>query len=271
MTALPILHTRIQHTAMLLLYQKNCHEEMKKISRCNKKEGLIMGKAFKKPKGRGGYIGWQRSVRSEHAVEKYEVPLSWIKKDIINQAITVAQQRYSLSDKQVSALKSVPVYVWKEQKPTSWHHTGKFFEKTYHYNLVEEAHLFATNPELISETINSHKRKLAKQKKQSKNNGRVTLYRFSKQIWNGDRRNRTITGYDDGIGITIGRSNRLYVVISTHNGKYKADTKPVYYTLHSHSLAILNKYHSFADLIKKHKKYARIQSNYNALLQYLRN
>ena len=261
MTVLSILHTRIQHTAMLLLYQKNCYEEMQeKISRCNKKEGLIMG-----------YIGWQRSVRSEHAVENYEVPLSWIKKDIINQALNVAQQRYSLSDKQVSALKSAPVYVWKEQKPTSWHHTGKFFEKTYHYNLVEEAHLFATNPELISETINSHKRKLAKQKKHSKNNGKVTFYRFSKQIWNGNRRNRTITGYDDGIGIIIGRSNRLYVVVSTHNGKYKAATKPVYYTLHSHSLAILNKYHSFADLIKKHKKYVCIQSNYDALLQYLRN
>ena len=57
MTALPILHTRIQHTAMLLLYQKNCYEEkQEKISRCNKKEVLIMVNLLKSQKAEEGTL-----------------------------------------------------------------------------------------------------------------------------------------------------------------------------------------------------------------------
>lgn len=92
------------------------------------------------------YIGESRSIRSADAIDHFEVPLSWFTKDVLmrfkksgfnNQDSTTDSKPFP------DQIFKVPLYVWKFVAktigPSSWHHTGKFYRKTYQYSLVEVA------------------------------------------------------------------------------------------------------------------------------------
>ena len=83
-----------------------------------------------------GYVGWSRSVRSEKAIENFEVPKKMINRDLLSLAIATAKDRYDLTDQDVTNLEKIPVYVWSMMKPSRWHHTVKYFKKTDNYYLL---------------------------------------------------------------------------------------------------------------------------------------
>lgn len=92
-----------------------------------------------------GYIGYSRSVRSEMAIENYEVPKSLINRDLIDNFFSdLEEDKYYYNEEQLSNLKKFKLCHWKfiadkYIQASSWHHTGSYYNKTNHYSLFDIA------------------------------------------------------------------------------------------------------------------------------------
>ncbi|MEG2831905.1 MAG: hypothetical protein RR832_05785 [Bacilli bacterium] len=75
-----------------------------------------------------GYIGTSRSVRSRNAIDEMIMPLSLITKDVLDELLYT----YEVEDK--VPLNKFKRYV-ESNADSEWHHTGKFFNETTHYDL----------------------------------------------------------------------------------------------------------------------------------------
>lgn len=140
-----------------------------------------------------GYVGSKRSVRSERAISNYEVPMSQINKDMISEFIENADQNI-FSD--VASLPSqVSIWRWGAEKvgATSWHHTGKYLNRTNHYSLYAVAAYFQDN----KDTYMNHYQidKMANKIEKSRDNAGLYAY-VEKTIWEGKyRKYKTPTNY----------------------------------------------------------------------------
>src|SRR5690554_4486943 len=138
-----------------------------------------------------GYVGHSRSVRSYNAIEGYEVPLTMIKRDLVDEFLEDNKEEFK---NDLEFLKSVSVakwkYVAKTMPATSWHHTSKHFNKTNHYDLLEVAE------EIIErkQTLDKDYKEYMEEKK--KNNSDVEYGVIKVQIWGGTRRYPKVVGYD---------------------------------------------------------------------------
>src|SRR5699024_3416250 len=79
-----------------------------------------------------GYVGYSRSVRSQRAIESFEMPLSFIKKAVIMDFLEEHKEEYGESD--LTFLKKLAVTKWKFiaielTASSSWHHTSSYFNK----------------------------------------------------------------------------------------------------------------------------------------------
>ena len=97
-----------------------------------------------------GYIENKRSLRSQQAIENYEVPLSMFTKKLINECLDNYKsdkeyfEEYGfLTDEEIESLKKVTLNRWKEVAKavgaTNWHHTSLYFNKTNHYDILKLA------------------------------------------------------------------------------------------------------------------------------------
>lgn len=99
-----------------------------------------------------GYIDKSRSIRSQDAIEHYEVPISMINREFIDKFLKVYEYCFR-ADKHY--LKKLPVGIWKfaalQMGRSSWHHTGCYYRKTDHYNMYHVARKLIKEKDTIIE------------------------------------------------------------------------------------------------------------------------
>ncbi|EGQ3391996.1 hypothetical protein G0U17_002131 [Staphylococcus pseudintermedius] len=144
-----------------------------------------------------GYIGFSRSVRSMHAIEDFEIPISLINKNIINEFLNV--NPFAYTDDELNRLLSIPLNRWKfvaEEciRPSSWHHTGKLYRATNHYSLNDIAqYLLENNYEQAYQEYKS--------KKNNDDPKEIEYVYLLVNIWGGTKRYPKIVGTEEIVGI----------------------------------------------------------------------
>ncbi|HAR5836070.1 TPA: hypothetical protein I1527_002360 [Staphylococcus pseudintermedius] len=144
-----------------------------------------------------GYIGFSRSVRSMHAIEDFEIPISLINKNIINKFLNV--NPFAYTDDELNRLLSIPLNRWKfvaEEciRPSSWHHTGKLYRATNHYSLNDIAqYLLENNYEQAYQEYKS--------KKNNDDPKEIEYVYLLVNIWGGTKRYPKIVGTEEIVGI----------------------------------------------------------------------
>jgi hypothetical protein len=102
-----------------------------------------------------GYIGRSRSVRSQRAIDSYEVPLSMINKSLIEEYLDEIEVAEELSADDINYLRALTISRWKfgakRNGAASWHHTSKFYNETLHYSLDEIADYILNDREWFEE------------------------------------------------------------------------------------------------------------------------
>lgn len=212
-----------------------------------------------------GYVGWSRSVRSEKAIENFEVPKKMINRDLLSLAIDTAKDRYDLTDQDVTNLEKIPVYVWSMMEPSSWHHTGKYFQKTDHYDLLREAQVFLNYPEVVEAKIVLHRKQIAEKKALiAEEANDYHLYSYGKEIWDGSRNHRKFLRTEFGYGIAFGVNRKLYrIAYLDDKNSLKCEDDLKYYLLGTKSLHIYDSYDNYAELIKSDPTYKNTKRVFN--------
>lgn len=102
-----------------------------------------------------GYIGYSMSVRACEAYESGEKPFSkWQKQDILSELKNQGFNTEVLEKISLKILKEVFLY------ESSWHHTSKYFNKTYFYSVIDfendiEAYEISCNEAIEKKKLNS--------------------------------------------------------------------------------------------------------------------
>ncbi|WP_207578242.1 hypothetical protein [Listeria seeligeri] len=164
-----------------------------------------------------GYIGTKRSVRSQYAIEDYEVPLNHFNKDLIQSFIDENEEFETLRLKTVKLWKFVAGKIGS----TSWHHTGTYFNETDHYSL------FAIAEELVQNGTkweNAYKAYLD-QEKESVISESVFLSVIKVQVWGGTKKHPKLIGYEAVMGVKKG--DWLHAVSEAEQSKYKLSANRV--------------------------------------------
>ena len=165
-----------------------------------------------------GYIGYSRSERSAYAIENYEVPKSLIKRDLILNYLESDNFKEFLEEKNIerkkiekiiNELKNRPLKDWKNVtkliNPSSWHHTGKFYNKTDHYSLNDIAEFLMNNKSIELE----------------KNKEKINFIIIEKEIWGGTRKYPKFLGTENIVGVQ--KDNWLLYKIFNNINKIKLD------------------------------------------------
>lgn len=200
-----------------------------------------------------GYIGASRSVRSQEAIESFEVPISMFSKSLILEFIEENKESFSVEE--LEYLGKVSVEKWKyiatELEPSSWHHTGSYYKKTNHYNLYSIAEYIIEIKDTIDEKYNKYK-----ESKQQK----YTNYKFGVikvQVWGGSKRSPRLEGYEEVAGIVVG--DWLY-----YKNKDGLTNK---FKITANKVEWLKEYDSYTSLTKKHKEYKSTKKVFNKLIE----
>lgn len=203
-----------------------------------------------------GYVGASRSVRSQEAVDSYEVPLSMINKSLIEDFLS-EQEDFSRED--LSFLSKVSVSKWKyvatEKMPaSSWHHTSSYFNKTHHYCLryISEELLE------MKDTLDSDYKKYRDTKRKEFPGIKYGVIKV--QVWGGSRKRPRLEGYQEVAGIVLGdwlfyKNNHSS---SGSIGKFKITANKVEW---------LKEYDSYAELVSKHNDYKNSKRVFNKLIK----
>lgn len=203
-----------------------------------------------------GYVGASRSVRSQEAVESYEVPISMINKALISEFLFDHENDFS--SESLNFLKGISVAKWKyvaseRMSATSWHHTSSYFNKTHHYSLYD----IAEKSLEIKDTLDSDYKAFRESKKKDVPNIKYGIIKV--QMWGGSRKRPKLMGYEEVAGIVIGEW-LFYKYNHSINGsinKYKTTANKVEW---------LKKYDSYEDLTKSHKEYKSSKRVFNKLI-----
>lgn len=200
-----------------------------------------------------GYIGYSRSVRSQKAIEDYELPLSLINKSIIESFLNEYEEEFPKNE--LSFLQKLTVKKWnfiakEHTERSSWHHTSNYFNKTNHYDLLTVAKKAIELKEEIDILY--------------KENQTVKVdYSFGVmqvQIWGGSRKHPKLIGYEIVAGVIIGdwlyfkESHNKHALIS----RYKASANKVNW---------INEFDNYDGLIKKHKDFKNTKRVFNEIIK----
>ena len=203
-----------------------------------------------------GYVGTSRSVRSQQAINSYEVPLSMINRQLVDGFLHENKEQFSKED--FDFLKATPIKKWKYIAKnralfSSWHHTSSFFNETNHYdlNIIAEK-LLATKNTLDDE----YKKYLQSQKIE---NPAITYGVIKVQVWGGSKKHPKIEGYNEVAGIIVGdwlfyKENHSVLGLTC---KYKTNANKVEW---------LKRYTSYTELTKNNSAYKNTKTVFNKLI-----
>lgn len=201
-----------------------------------------------------GYVGYSRSVRSQKAIEDYEVPLSFINKNLVEDFLSEYDE--------FKSLEKVPVSLWKfvakSTSPSSWHHTSNRYNKTNHYSLVELA-------EIIEDDIDywkgEYKKELEERRlEKTKRLENLRLAVITAEIWGGTRKHPKMIGTEEVLCIIKGAYG--YPVTESENSRYKLDAN-------KNSVGKHYKIEEYNELVKIHKNFKSKKREINKLIKKL--
>lgn len=194
-----------------------------------------------------GYVGSSRSVRSRNAIKNYEMPLSMINRSIIQDLIDEYPEYESL--------RKVPVSIWKyaseNDGASSWHHTGKYFNQTDHYDLLEIADMLSEKLDEITADYKEAKKAKKAEKQQLKKEATYCILEV--QIWGGTRKHPKLLGTEYVAGLRIG--NWMY---SINGSKYKVDANKVVGQWD---------YQTYDEMVKKNKEFKSTKRKFNKIVK----
>lgn len=197
-------------------------------------------------KENSGYIGNSRSVRSQQAIDSYEIPLSLINKDIIGSFINDNFE----DRKERDFLYKVPVGLWKfsaiEKGASSWHHTSSFYNKTNHFNLFDIADF------LLTTDFRALERKYKDSKRKIPIDLKYGVLEFD--IWGGTRRHPVIIGQEEVAGIIKGDW------LHTSYEKHKINARKTVWC---------KQYDTYTELTRKHPQYRGQVKYFNQIIKNL--
>lgn len=180
-----------------------------------------------------GYNGFSRSNNSRDAINGFEMPISMINKNIIQNWLETDAGYCDFTDKQLETLKKTKVSRWKQMvkshfvQPSVWHHTSSWYNKTDHYRLED-----------VAEAILEH----ADYNPEPEKTPESLKYGFiNVQVWGGTRKHPKIEGEESQIGIVKGQW--LY---ATDGKKYKTTANKV---------IEFKTFDDYSDLVKHYPKY----------------
>jgi len=201
-----------------------------------------------------GYVGYSRSVNSENAIANYEVPLSLIKRTLIQNFINKNQEYKSLEDVSVAVWK----YVAKKDNPTSWHHTSNHYNKTNHYSLFSIAEDLLENKEYWIECYQEHLKEQKEEKQKELRNLKLTI--VTAEIWGGTRKYPKLLGHEKVLCIIKG--SFAYPVSESENSRY---------SLYANKNEIGKEYEidEYYELVKEHKEFKSMKRQVNKLAKIL--
>lgn len=196
-----------------------------------------------------GYIGAKRSIRSDQAIEDFEVPFSHINKDLITDFIGEYPE--------YSSLKEVKVCIWKRAAksigPSSWHHTGKFYNETDHYALNEIADELMEN-RITHEIEHEEEKQALKQKKRII----IDLMQFCViewQVWGGTRNHPKVLFNEKDVAILKGDWAHTRV-----SGKHN---------IYGRKIVSYKTYDTWKALTKEHPEYTGLYYRMNSIRKSL--
>ncbi|MFA5448849.1 MAG: hypothetical protein WC292_00185 [Clostridia bacterium] len=207
-----------------------------------------------------GYVGASRSVRSQEAVDSYEVPMSMIKKALIEDFL---DEQDDFTSEDINFLSKVSVAKWKyvaseRMSVSSWHHTSSYFNETYHYSLCSISDKLLE----IKDTLDTDYKEYRDSKKKEVSDVKYGVIKV--QVWGGSRKRPRLEGYEEVAGIVVG-DWLFYKNNHSINGciaKFKTTANKVEW---------LKEYDSYADLTKNHKEYKNTKKVFNNLISEKRN
>lgn len=112
--------------------------------------------------GQSGYLGFSMSLRAREAYDQGEMPWSkWTKMTLLEAIAEVFGD--SVSEK----AKKVPLEALKASmlEQSSWHHTGKYANKTYFYQLIDQS---AEEADLLIDQLIEEKKEEKKKEEKKK-------------------------------------------------------------------------------------------------------
>jgi len=204
-----------------------------------------------------GYVGAQRSVRSQQAIEDFKVPLSLIKRPLIEKFLNSHASDYSKED--LGFLKTVSVAKWKYlikergMGYDSQHHTSCWFNMTIHYDLEEIAEALVEEQVTLDK---EYKEYLSSKKKASKD----FKYGVIKvAVWGGTRNRPRFKGYEEVAGIIVG-----HFLYYKHHHKPNSIVKKL--KTNAKKVRWLKDYNSYKALVTNYKKYENSEDVFQQLI-----
>ena len=139
--------------------------------------------------GNSGYVGQSRSKRSDEAIENGEVPISMIKLSFLEEHFQ-NDEIDIITNFGVSNFKKLAIQLGAN----SWHHTGKYYNETDHYNVYD------VYDRLVKMTT-EEKILFKEENKEVKKEIEELKYGFiTQEIWGGTRKYPKIIGEQTRIG-----------------------------------------------------------------------
>lgn len=210
-----------------------------------------------------GYVGTSRSVRSQRAIASYEVPITMINKSLVESFLGNDEFVEDFSNEDLAYLKTITISKWKyiakeRMWESSWHHTGKYFQETDHYNLIEIAEKLIELKNVLDEDYRNYLEECRLAKEAETANFKFGVIVVN--IWGGTRSHPHITGTEKAAGIVKG--DWLYYTyahrLTTSIRKYKTDSRNV---------VSFENFDSYTDLVKKHPEYKSTKKIFNRLIK----
>ena len=205
-----------------------------------------------------GYIGNRRSERSQDAIDNYELPLALINKDNIYEFLGEIED--DINKEEYIFIEKLPIALWKfvateKCGASSWHHTGKYFRETDHYNLYDIVEKILDERESIKKQYSDYRKEKSKEKLAKKLNYEFGV--ISVQIWGGTRKHPKLIGSEEVSGIIIGdwlHYEDEYGVISRYN-------------IYANKTEWYKTFNSYSELVKKFPKYKGTKKLFNKLIK----
>lgn len=203
-----------------------------------------------------GYVGSSRSIRSNQAIDNYEVPLNMINKSLVKNFLK--ENNGNFTNEELEYLQHLSIAKWKytatqKTHSTSWHHTSSYFNKTNHYDLADIADTILEIKDTLDNDYKEYLSTLKKEKEETKQNFKYGVIHV--QVWGGTAKRPKLIGYDDVAGIII--DNWFF---------YKDGHSISKYSTSANKVETLERYNSYAELVKNHKEYKNTKKIFNTIL-----
>lgn len=206
-----------------------------------------------------GYKGNSRSIRSQAAIDNFEMPIAQITADKISSFLKLYADDFKPGELEI--LRPLTAAKWKfaanRMPASSWHHTSAKFNCTNHYSLLSVAEKI-----LSYDDFNAFydKEKAAEKAKKEAAKMNYSYGVAEVQIWGGTSRRPKIEGYEKMAGIIIG--NWLYYKAYMNKNRF---TNKINIT--ANKTEWVERFGSYAELVKKYPEYKNTSATFNAIIK----